>query len=31
MSTDSTKIIYTMMRVSKYYDKKPVKIGRAHV
>lgn len=24
MSTDSTKIIYTMMRVSKYYDKKPV-------
>jgi len=24
MSTDSTKIIYTMMRVSKFYDKKPV-------
>ena len=24
MSTDSTKIIYTMMKVSKYYDKKPV-------
>ena len=24
MSTDDKKIIYTMMRVSKYYDKKPV-------
>ncbi len=24
MSIDSTKIIYTMMRVSKFYDKKPV-------
>ena len=24
MSNDGTKIIYTMMRVSKYYDKKPV-------
>jgi ATP-binding cassette ChvD family protein len=24
MSTDSQKIIYTMMRVSKFYDKKPV-------
>ncbi|RNC66656.1 MAG: energy-dependent translational throttle protein EttA [Desulfuromonadales bacterium] len=24
MSTDANKIIYTMMRVSKYYDKKPV-------
>src|SRR5512146_424862 len=24
MSNDGNKIIYTMMRVSKYYDKKPV-------
>ncbi|HBZ54169.1 MAG TPA: energy-dependent translational throttle protein EttA, partial [Syntrophobacteraceae bacterium] len=24
MSTEANKIIYTMMRVSKYYDKKPI-------